>query len=351
MTIAIDAREAFRTQKTGKGVWTGGLIAELLARSVSCVLVTDTPIPSWARRENVAEILIPGSGFLWHMRAARTIARRSDIDWFLAPTSFIIPWLLSKKIRTAVVIHDLIAFMDEPHDRKARAIERILLPRLIKKVRCFLTVSESTKKDLLKRFPRVDAGNVHVIFAGPLSVNPTKNIPDGQTILCAATLCPRKNQRRLIQAFSALPESIRLKSKLILIGNRGWDDEEIVALARSSEGVEWKSYVPDDEYERLLNTCTVFALPSLYEGFGMQILDALQRGIPVLTSNKGSLREVAGDAALIVDPEHTEAIASGLQELLTNPALRTKLSAAGPKQAEQFSWKRTVDLLLEALMR
>jgi glycosyltransferase involved in cell wall biosynthesis len=107
--------------------------------------------------------------------------------------------------------------------------------------------------------------------------------------------------------------------------------------------------VSDDEYEKLLSSCTVFAMPSLYEGFGLQVLDAMQRGIPVLTSHAGSLAEVAGDAAFVVDPESVSSISDGLVKLLTRQQLRETLKHEGPKRAAQYSWKRTVDLFLEAL--
>ena len=193
------------------------------------------------------------------------------------------------------------------------------------------------------------ANNVTSVFAGPMREKVSENYPDGKTILCIATLCPRKNQLRLIRAYQSLPDELRLQYQLKLVGSRGWNDDEIIKEAEKTVGVEWRDYVDDNEYSRLMKACTVFALPSLYEGFGMQILDALQRGIPVLTSDRGSLKEVAGDAAKLVDPESIGSITYGLTELLENAELRQDLAKKGPRHAEQFSWKRTVDLFLEAM--
>jgi len=103
------------------------------------------------------------------------------------------------------------------------------------------------------------------------------------------------------------------------------------------------------EIPELLGTATIFALPSLYEGFGLQILDALQRGIPVLTSDRGSIKEVVGNAAVFVNPTSTDQIAAGLSQLMTGEALRSQLAQAGMEQAKKFSWPRTADLLLAAL--
>ncbi len=115
--------------------------------------------------------------------------------------------------------------------------------------------------------------------------------------------------------------------------------------------MRWQPYVPDEIYEQLLHTCTLFALPSLYEGFGMQILDALQRGIPVLTTNRGSLAEVAGAAACIVDPESVPSIAAGIEKILRNRDYRNELRRAGPEAAQRYSWARTADLFLSVTER
>jgi len=107
--------------------------------------------------------------------------------------------------------------------------------------------------------------------------------------------------------------------------------------------------MPLPPHHDLLNTCTVFAFPSLEEGFGLPVLDALQRGVPVLTSTRGGLAEVAGDAAVVVDPEDPNALRGGLETLLRDAALRERLHRAGPGQARRFSWKNTVDLFLRAV--
>ena len=122
-------------------------------------------------------------------------------------------------------------------------------------------------------------------------------------------------------------------------------------LAAKTPGVDWKDFVDDAEYEHLLSTCAVFALPSLYEGFGMQILDAMQRGIPVLTSDRGSLPEVAGTGAVLVNPEDVSSIARGLERLLTDTNVCSNLRLRGKERAAMFSWKRTVDVFVGILER
>ena len=349
MHIAIDIREALRPEKTGKGKWTEGFLRELSSRDVRLTLCADCPLPAELQAHD--SIIIQKKRFTWHWSLAKELKKHSDIDFFVSPTSYIVPALLGKRIRCIPVVHDLITFRNEPHDRKARMIEYATLGRVVRTAWKVAVISESTKKDLMDRYPHLDAKRVVTLFAGPLREHVPPSAPDEQTILCAATLCPRKNQARLIRAYAALDADLRKQYRLVLVGARGWRDEDILRLIKQTPGVEWKKYVSDAEYEALLNKATVFALPSLYEGFGMQILDAMQRSIPILTSNRGSLKEVAGSAALFCNPEDEQSIRIGLRMLLLDHDLRKRLKEQCPGQAAQFSWERTVNLFLDTIER
>lgn len=294
-------------------------------------------------------VMIDGGGLSWHFRAARSVKELRP-DFYVSPTSYIVPCILGRHIASAVVVHDLIAFRKEPHELRSACIERCCLPRVTRTAAKLFTVSEATKRDLCSHFPLLPEAHVSPVFAASL-VDPLPRIPDGTTILCVATLCPRKNQERLIQAFASLPDDLRARSSLVLAGGRGWHDDAIIRLAQETSGVRWIGYIDDERYRQLLRTCAIVALPSFYEGFGMQVLEALACAVPVLTSERGSLREVAGDAAQYVDPESVPSICAGLSRLLTDAVLRTQLSEAGPRRAAQFSWKRTVDLFLQELQQ
>ncbi len=349
LSLAVDVREACRPRMTGKGRWTHGFVSELLRRpEVRLTLLTDLAAPpEWTRPDTDVQIL-RRRGFSWHLAAARSLGSMPNLAAYLSPTSYIVPAMPGRLPRIPVV-HDLIAFRDEPHDRRARSIERLTLGRAVKRAPLVLTVSDATKADLLKRYPKLPPSRVTAVYAGPLRSDPPPPRPDGFTVLCVATLCPRKNQERLIRAFSSLPEAVRSKHQLVLAGARGWDDDGIVALAASTPGVEWKDYIDDAQYEKLMNTCTVLALPSLYEGFGMQVLDGMQRGVPVLVSDRGSLGEIARDAACVVDPESVESIRDGLLRLLTDAGYRSSLIVRGSRRAERYTWARSVDLFLQGL--
>ena len=334
MRITMDMREAKKPRPTGKGLFAMHILKELMRRGIS------------------VEECGGGGGLLWHFRKARTI-RKTKPDLSLSPTSFIVPWLLGRSVATAIVIHDLIAFDREPHDAKAMMIERLLLPRVLNTARFIFCVSEATKNDLLQKFPKTDPSKITVIYEGPTVSSKPPNLQTSKPlppfILSLGTLCPRKNQLRLIQAFNALPRSLRDRTRLILAGGRGWQDGEIVELAKNSPNVEWRGYVPAQELDALIAHATALAFPSFKEGFGLPVLDAMALGVPVLTSNVSSMSEVAGDAALLVDPHSVEDIEKGLQRLLLDEDLRASLIAKGKERAKLFSWERTVDLMLGAI--
>lgn len=350
MRIAMDVREACKPRRTGKGQWVHGLLRELLRREVPLVAYTDQEMPTaFAAAPSLEVRSFPSRGLRWHLRVAQDLRKRKTADVYVSTTSFIVPWLLGGRFPVVPVVHDLIAFADATHERRATLIERLTLGRAVRRAARVCTVSEATKRDLCARFPSLDPARVTAIFAGGLRECPPENTPDGVTVLCTGTLSPRKNQRRLLEAFARLPLPLRSRSRLILTGARGWRDDDIVALAASTPGVTWKDYVSDDAYEDLLAHCAVFALPSLAEGFGLQLLDALQRGIPVLTSGRGSMREVCGNAAHYVDPEDVSSIASGLVLLLGSERIRFDLRQQALEQAKKFSWERTAGLLLDVL--
>jgi glycosyltransferase involved in cell wall biosynthesis len=349
MRIAMDIREACKDSPTGKGQWLRGLLSELLRRGIPFLGYSDVDLPSSFHGSSLECVVFPMHGVRWHRAVARRLLREREADVYLSPTSFIVPFLLGTKFPCVPVVHDLIAFTDRSHERRATWIERLTLPRAMRSASHVVTVSATTKHVLLERFPSLSGDRVTPVFAGPSAARATEQRPDGRTILCVGTLSLRKNQRSLIEAFTRLPEHLRAQSRLVLAGGRGWRDDAIVRLAGETPGVEWLGYVDDPTYRTLLSSCTVLALPSFDEGFGLQVLDALQSGVPVLTSGRGALREVCGNAAHYVDPEDIASIASGLELLLTNERLRFDLRERALEQAKQYSWVRTADLLLEAL--
>jgi glycosyltransferase involved in cell wall biosynthesis len=167
-----------------------------------------------------------------------------------------------------------------------------------------------------------------------------------QFVLFLGTLEPRKNIGRLIASYAALRERRGggATPKLVIAGGKGWFYENLFAEV-SQRGLEddvlFTGFVPSEELVWWYRSALMFVYPSLFEGFGLPVLEALACGTPVITSNASSLPEVAGDAALLVDPHDTESLVSAMQRLLNDSELRAALSEAGVRQARLFPWSRT----------
>jgi alpha-1,3-rhamnosyl/mannosyltransferase len=171
----------------------------------------------------------------------------------------------------------------------------------------------------------------------------------GAFVLAAGTLEPRKNLLRLIRAHGALPLELGRAQPLLVVGPRGWEEQEILRDAAGSDGVRLAGFVPDDDLAALYAGCSVFCYPSLYEGFGLPVLEAMAAGAAVVTSRVSSLPEVGGDAVAYADPEDERSIADALERLLRSPGERARLAALARERAGEFSWERTARGVLEQL--
>jgi alpha-1,3-rhamnosyl/mannosyltransferase len=171
---------------------------------------------------------------------------------------------------------------------------------------------------------------------------PTRHGIERPYVLVTGTLEPRKNVPRAIEAFASLPPELRDAHELVLVGARGWSaDETFASVAAHSGRVRTLGFVPDDDLRCLYRQATVFLYPSLYEGFGLPVLEAMLAGVPVLTSNVSSLPEVGGDAVAYADPLDVASIRDGLATLLGDRERRADLAARGRERAEEFSWEST----------
>jgi glycosyltransferase involved in cell wall biosynthesis len=177
-------------------------------------------------------------------------------------------------------------------------------------------------------------------------------------LLYVGTLQPRKNLARVIAAFARVCDRVELGGvQLVLAGKKGWLYDDLFAAVERlglRGRVAFPGYIPDADLPALLSGGTAFVFPSLYEGFGIPVLEAGGCGVPVITSNTSSLPEVAGDAALLVDPHDVEAIAEAMYRLVTDEALRAELTRRGLENVKRFSWEkcaRETLAVLEAVAR
>ncbi len=179
-------------------------------------------------------------------------------------------------------------------------------------------------------------------------------IGDGPYLFALSTLEPRKNYPRLIRAFHAARRDSGLPHRLVIGGKKGWLFDEIFATVRElgmEHEVHFLGFVDDADLPALYSGAEFFVYPSLYEGFGLPIIEASACGTPVLTSDNSCLPEAGGDGALYVDAESVESIADGITRLATQPELRARLAAAGEVHARSFTWSRSLGQLLKAYER
>jgi glycosyltransferase involved in cell wall biosynthesis len=258
---------------------------------------------------------------------------------------------------TVPVVFDMFGF-DRAHGLPASALaERLTLPIAVRRAAGFICISEATRSELEERFPAtrgrtvaIPLGAAEAFYDASPGQIAAKHGIDYPYVLAVGTFEPRKNLARLVEAFAAVPASVRDGCRLVLAGGRGWSNAELEAvLGRHGRDVRVLGYVPDDDLPGLYAGATAFAYPSLAEGFGLPVAEAMAAGTAVLTSNRSSLPEVAGDAAVLVDPTDEEAISAGLERLLSDGDLRRRLAARGRARAQELTWDRAARRTLDYL--
>ncbi|MEM7130061.1 MAG: glycosyltransferase family 1 protein [Chloroflexota bacterium] len=381
MLIGIDASRAFRAQRTGTERYALEIIHHLLALPQATVhrwrLYTDTILSAdrpihfgtvsqqkksreggWPRSLPAhAEIAhLPGSP-IWTHRFLGASIRQNPPDVLFIP-AHVLPLMLPGLLPPSVVtVHDL-GYRHYPGSRSR--LERWHLDWSTK-WSCYvanhvIAISQSTASDL-HRFYEVPKEKMSVIHeglpiqvsGGPKSNNRRFDLPRPYGLF-VGTLQPRKNLLRLLQAYAQLCKSERPEWDLVLVGAKGWLSAEIESMAAElTDAVHMLGYVDDSIMPALFKGARFFAFPSLFEGFGLPILEANHYGVPVMTANNSSLPEVAGDAALLVDPLNVDEIASAMLRLSEDEALRQKLIAAGYENVKRFSWEKAAQETLAVL--
>ena len=297
---------------------------------------------------------------LWWEQAGVVLAgRRARIDLLHSPfwtNPLWSPW------PTVVTVHDVIQLVLPEYRMLAR--QRVyfgLVTRALRKATAIITVSECSRRDLV-RTVGVPVERVFVVEnAIPESLQPVDDRErldavraryglGERFVLYLGANDLRKNLNRLIRAYAALPRPLRDTHQLVVAG-RQWphdhplypDPKLVVQEMGLEDRVVFTGGIPEVEKATLLSAATVFAFPSLYEGFGLPVMEAMACGTPVLTANSSSLPEVVGDAAVLVDPTSVEAIRDGLAELLESPERRQDLAARGTERASRYRWSEVAE--------
>jgi len=244
---------------------------------------------------------------------------------------------------------------------KSRKIKNAVWQRSTRWASHVITISEYSKREIEQHFG-VDAEKISVTPLGvderwfhPIDADLMEKILKRYSLpqkyfLFVGTLQPRKNIARVIEAYRSLPQGISNEAPLVIVGRAGWQCEDVVkALSTNFYGpsLVWLKHLPDADLLAVLKGATALVFPSLYEGFGLPVIEAFAAGTPVITSNSTSLPEVAGDAAMLVNPLETGEIASAMQLMFENGHLAETFRAKGHERALGYSWDRTAAMTLD----
>ena len=260
--------------------------------------------------------------------------------------------------RIVVSVHDL-CFLERPDDQPAGEADhlRTTLRTTLQRADAIVCFSNFVKAAIAQRYG-YDATRIHVIphgvdhdrFRPGLGRPAIADLPE-RYLLAVGSLEPRKNLLRLLEAYHALDSALRARYPLVLAGFEGWNNRAIMAqIERDPAHVRYVGYLDDTELARLYASATLFVYPSLCEGFGLPPLEAMACGVPVLVSNAASLPEVCADAAHYCDPERVDDIASQLDHLLRDEALRARYARKGLEHARCFDWETAARRHLELFL-
>ena len=257
--------------------------------------------------------------------------------------------------RLTSTVHDMTCWL-LPETHRPATIERdkLFANLVLRRSDRLVAVSESSRRDAIEILG-IEPDRVDVVYSGVTAdyfaaasaradaVRLSYGL-DKPYVIFVGTIEPRKNVDALIDAFVASGDAIRKEFDLVIVGPYGWKSETTAARLESGiPSVRYLGYVPENDLPLLTAAAEVLAYPSLYEGFGFPVAQAMAAGTAVLTSNVSSLPEIAGEAALLVDPRHVDSIRDGLIHLLHSPSLREELARKGRERAQRFTWRRAAE--------
>jgi glycosyltransferase involved in cell wall biosynthesis len=348
--IAVDAR-ALVDEPAGVGYYTRALLLALARRGN----VGLTALSHRAARD-VAELTEAGVafetlqapfGYWWQQKTLPRRLRGGAFDLLWSPLATLPQ---ETPLPAVVTIHDLTPLLYPYwHSWRNRWTFRRRLPATLRSAARIVAVSEATARDVEHRFPaaaqRLDVvpNGVDSVFVPATdsqveAIRRSFDAPRGY-VLCVGTLEPRKNLARLLDAWRLVVERLDDPPPLLVAGGRGWRSRGLRRRLRRTPGARYLGRLPRPRLVEALQAATVFAYPSLYEGFGLPVAEAMACGVPVVTSDRSSLPAVVGDCGVLVNPQHTQELATAIAGLLGDATRRRELGQRAVRRAERYSWE------------
>lgn len=298
----------------------------------------------------------------WYDVKVPLVLKKIKAEVFVSPDGFC---SLTTKVPQCMVIHD-IGFLHHPEAYK-RSHARFLkknTPKFLKKAKSIITVSQFSKDDVVKHY-KTDTVKIDVVYNGikdifrPLSFNEKEAIKESYTegkeyFIYVGAIQPGKNLINLLKAFSIFKKRLQSNMKLVITGRLAWKNEELLQLMKTYKyrsDIVLTGYVPEQELALLLGPAYSLVYPSLFEGFGVPVVEAMKCEVPVLTSEKTSMEEAAGNAALYFNPKDHADIADKMMLIYKDESLRKQLIEKGKQNIEKYNWERSADLFWQSILK
>lgn len=344
--IAVDARP-LSIPTTGIGRYTHAVLERLIQSDHHWYLYSHQPLlVDFQSRANVTvrsgRVKRASLSSLYAQVLFPHWARKDRADLFWSPRHHL-PLCLNSSISSVVTVHDLVwQRFPQTMSRLGLYLERLLMPPSLRCADAVIAVSNSTADELRDSFPECEA-KIRTIYEAPF-LNPVKEPgPLGEYFLFVGTIEPRKNLMRILDAYALYRTQVAKPLPLKICGGKGWGLPELqskVRALRIEDQVEILGYISDHQLPKLYRGARALVIPSLYEGFGLPIIEAFSQGTAVLTANRGAMEEVAGNAALIVDPDDELEIARALSTLTEDLSRVADLQGRALRRARKFSWDK-----------
>lgn len=349
MNIAIDGYEANITSRVGIGRFAYEVINRLYAQKAQHhfhVYIPSKPLPHMPKETTNWTYHVVWPKKFWTFIGLPYAIIRDRPDVVFSPTHYIPRWVRFPRI---MAIMD-VSYLKFPELFRSQDLHKLVnwTAYSVRHAAKIVTISDFSKDAIIEAYG-VPKNRVVVAHPGLSMGQKTINIKPRNTryILSVGTLQPRKNFSRLIEAFSRLADK---DIRLVIVGKKGWLFDEILEAPKRfgvSDRVQFLDFVPDEDLPSLYKNAACFALPSLYEGFGLPVLEAMALGVPVVVSNTSSLPEIAGDAGIYVNPEDSEDIAKGLGIALKEN--QVDRITKGKVRAKMFTWDNAADQVMKVL--
>lgn len=371
MRIAVNTRLLLKDKLEGLGRFTSETLKLIVEQNLEhefFFLFDRAFDESFVFADNVTPLVVnpparhPVLWHIWFEMSLPKVLKRINPDVFLSPDGFL---SLNSNVKSLPVIHDL-NFAHNPQDlAKTHAwFYNRYFPKYAQKAARIATVSEFSKQDIEERYG-IDSSKIDVVYNGVSQrfsrlwqpeIDETRKKWSGGLpyFIYVGAIHQRKNIERMLKAFDVFKNQTKNEHKFLVVGNRKWWTESMQSAFDSlqyKEDVVFTGRVSDEDLKMLMGSALANVYVSTFEGFGIPIVEAFQAGVPVITSNTTSMPEIAGDAALVVDPYQVDSIAAAMSKLVLENELREKLIDKGLERAKTFTWQRSADLLWQSILK